>query len=159
MLERDLAFDPSLSKLALPNDDRLFLSLPLFNGNEWLEPELSHLIYRKHFHPIFTSFERNAITYDDAMFERFARLPKTVFALDANYIFSLHATPKLAHMLQTGSSILPCISNQMSDYVAIFEGYRSLKSRLGATSYRAFCNSIRETSIDVRRSFMVSEHS
>ena len=159
ILDQDLARNKELLRsLSLPHTDRLFVGLPLFTGNEWLEADLAHLVYRKHHQPVFTSFERNAITYTDDMLERFSRLPKSVFCLDANYLFSLRSQTKLTQLIQANAHILPCISNSMSDYVAICEGYADLKKRLGAPLYRKLCVNIRESSLALSRDFTAHAH-
>ena len=153
ILDQDVAYGKDLLSLTLPNVDRIFINLPIFTGHEWLEADLGHLVYRKHLQPLFTSFERNAITYTNDMLERFSRLPKTVFCLDANYLVSLRAQSKLTRLLQANVSILPCISNRMSDYVGIWDGYADLKNRLGLPLYRSLCQSMRETSVALRKDF------
>lgn len=153
MLDKDISYNKNLFSLALPHTDRIFVNLPIFTGNEWLEADLGHLVYRKRLQPLFTSFERNAITYTDDMLERFSRLPKVVFCLDANYLFSLRAQTKLSNLLRANCHILPCISNHMSDYVAVAEGYADLKKRLGMPLYRELCKSIRESGVTLRKDF------
>ncbi len=159
LLDQDLAHNQLLlDLLSLPHTDRMFVNLPIFTGNDWLEADLAHLVYRKHRQPVFTSFERNAITYTDDMLERFSRLPKSVFCLDANYMFSLRAQSKLTRLVQANSQILPCISNSMSDYVAVLEGFQDLKKRLGPTLYRKLCVNIRQTSLVLSRDFTAHAH-
>jgi len=154
LLDQDLARNQSLlESLSIPHTERIFVNLPIFTGHDWLEPDLAHLVYRKHRSPIFTSFERNAITYTDDMLERFSRLPKTVFCLDANYMFSLRAQTKLTRLVRANSQILPCISNSMSDYVAVLDGFADLKRRLGPSLYRKLCVNIRQTSLALSRDF------
>ena len=153
ILDKDVAYSQDLRRLTLPHTDRIFITLPIFTGNEWLEADLAHLVYRKRLQPLFTSFERNAITYTDDMLERFSRLPQSVFCLDANYIFSLRAQAKLSELLRANVRILPCISNRMSDYVALFDGYADLKKRLGLPMYRTLCKTFREASVSLRKDF------
>lgn len=154
ILDRDLARNQALLKsISLPYTDRLFVSLPIFCGHEWLENDLAHLVYRKHRSPVFTSFERNAITYTEEMLERFSRLPNSVFCLDANYMFSLRSEAKLIHLLSSNAPILPCISNGMSDYVAVIQGFEDLKERLGDPLYKKLCANIRNSSLLLSRDF------
>ena len=153
LLDQDVARNQDLLNFTLPHTDRIFVSLPIFTGHEWLEADLSHLIYRKHLQPLFTSFERNAITYSEDMLERFSRLPNTVFCLDTNYLFSLRSQSKVTSLLYKNCHILPCISNRMSDYVAVMAGYADLKDRLGASLYRELCQAIRTTGVQLRRDF------
>lgn len=155
ILDQDVSYNQDLCRLALPQGNRMFISLPIFTGNEWLETELSRLVYRKRMQPIFTSFERNAITYSVDMLERFSRIPQTIFCLDANYMFSLRAQSKLTSLLCANVRILPCISNHMSDYVGIFNGYADLKNRLGLPLYQMLCKNMRESSISLRKDFIV----
>ena len=156
ILDQGIAYDKSLRRMALPQSDRIFVNLPIFTGHDWLEADLAHLVYRKHFQPIFTSFERNAITYTDAMLERFSRLPRVVFCMDANYLFSLRSQAKLTNLLHTNAHILPCISNHMSDYVGAVEGFADLKRRLGATPYHGLCRNIHDASVALRKEFTIS---
>ena len=153
ILSKDVAYNKDLARLTIPHTDRLFINLPLFDEHPWLESDLAHLVYRKKLSPMFTSFERNAITYDDTTIERFSRLPGTVFCVDANYMFSLRSQAKLTLLLKAGARILPSISNKMSDYVAVLQGYEDLKSRLGVPLYRELCKNIWETGTALRRDF------
>ena len=153
VLSEGVSFNQDLLRLTVPHTQSLFLNLPIFNGQPWLEPDLTHLVYHKKLHPIFTSFERNAITYDDAVLERFSRLPHAVFCIDANYMFSLRSEQKISMLLKSGAHILPSISNQMSDYVDILQGYADLKKRLGLPLYRELCKNIWETGTSLRKDF------
>lgn len=160
ILEQGVSHNKEIvQRLSLPHTDRIFINLPLFTGHEWLEADLAHLVYRKHRQPVFTSFERNVITYTDDMLERFSRLPKSIFCLDANYLFSLRSQTKLENLLKANVHILPCISNSMSDYVAVSEGYADLKRRIGTSYYRDLCNSFRESGLLLRKDFTTRSHS
>ncbi len=159
ILSKDIAYNEDLTRLTISNTERLFVNLPIFDGQSWLEPDLTHLVYRKKLRPLFTSFERNAITYDNPMIERFSRLPNAVFCIDANYMFSLRSQAKLTLLLKSGARILPCISNKMSDYVAVLQGYSDLKKRLGISLYRELCKNIWEAGTELRKDFAPIKHS
>jgi hypothetical protein len=136
-----VVFDTSFNRLTMGHSDRVFIDLPFYNYENWLESDMNHLLYKNKLKPALTSFERNFdILECRPMLDRFIAIKNAVFCMDINYITSIHATDDLKKLILHGTNIFPCISNHPFNYPGIIKSFNMLQDRIGNPNYAKLCN-------------------
>ncbi len=149
VLSNGIVFDRSFNRLSMGHSDRVFVDLPFYNYNDWLESDMNHLLYKNKLKPAFTSFERNFNIYENAMIDRFIGIKNAIFCMDINYLTSIHTTDDLKKLILCGTNILPCISNHPFDYPGTIKSFNLLKDRIGDQNYKRLCHIFYNSSKDI----------
>ncbi len=142
LLCKDALYNPEISRLTCAKSHYVMMSLPLFNGDDWLEQDLNYFLYRKKLLPVFASLERNIATNSLYMMNRIIRLKSAILAIDTNCLTALKMDSEIHSLLTNNVMILPCISNALANYAGIYKSYLDLQSRIGINDYRKLCASI-----------------
>ena len=140
-LVKGLLSDPSLYRLA--PTVYTGIQLPLFGGDDWVEPELSYFLYQKHRLPLYLSFERNLATNSEAFVKRLSQVRSAMIAVDSNTLTANRMEKPLLSALRQKLFCIPCISNSLANYAGISSSYQSLRERLGEPDYRTLCATFR----------------
>ena len=145
-LTEGIADDPALSRLTANRSEYLFVNLPLFHCDDWMDTDLNRILFQKHCRPIFTGFESNMKTYSSEQLERLIHSHSFIGCFDVNYLTSLSAHEPLTRMIRDGIAVLPCISHELSDYAGVIAGFDALKDSLGNQRYVELCRTIQRCS-------------
>ena len=66
----DMLLNPDIARLRVAHSRFLFLQLPCFIDESWIQADLNHLLFKQNIGPIFTSFEANLKTNPSTMIDR-----------------------------------------------------------------------------------------
>lgn len=135
-----IVFDPSFKRFTMGHSNRVFIDLPFYNYENWLESDMNHLLYKNKLKPAFTSFERIGDIYEPAMLDRFMTIKNAIFCMDVNYLTSIQATSNVKKLILQGATIFPCVSNDPFNYPGIIKSFNLLKDRIGYSNYLKLCN-------------------
>ena len=121
------------------SSDCLFLSLPLFVGDEWVASDLNYLLYKQKLNPVFTSFERNLQTNSKELVNSISHISSAVYALDAMLLTSNEGFAIAQDLIKNGCRILPCVSKHLSEYAGIQKSYAHLMDHVPSVDYFNLC--------------------
>jgi hypothetical protein len=145
LLIQGLAFHPELWRLCLSGTNFLFLSLPLFVGDNWVPSDLNFLLYKQKINPVFTSFERNLFTNSKDLLGRISHISTAVYAMDAMFLTSADGFSVAQGMLQGQVRLLPCLSKHLSEYAGIQKSYERLLNGTSRDAYLTLCKGFNYT--------------
>lgn len=123
----------------------LFGNLPLFEISDSLHADLNVMLFQKHLTPIYTSFENNIKTCANDICKRLIDSHAFIGCLDLNFLTALSSRRILLDMLDKNICFLPCISNDLSNYVGTHTAFQILENDLTQDQYVAFCRILRES--------------
>ncbi len=132
----------ALRRLLIPHTDSLFLRLPIFRFDDWINTELNSILFRHRFLPIFSCFEANLKTNPSHQLTQLIHSDPFRVCLDINYMTAPFSQPILYDLIQRNVPILPCISYSLSDYAGSITGFDQLKSEIGSPLYTKLCRNI-----------------
>ena len=133
-LSDGIVYDPSL-ELIFNRSEMLFVNLPLFCDESWVDNDLNYLLFKKKKSPILTSLEGTILTSSQDRINQIFHSKFYRLALDLNYLTSLDAESRVMQIISREIPVIPCISHDVSNYVGIVNALESLKYRLGTDSY------------------------
>lgn len=146
-----LSQNPYLKKLCFTRDPHCtFISLPIFPSfdDNVFATELNKLLYRSKIFPVFNAFERTVKT---SSYEFYAKLLSTnhaIFALDINFIADPSNLTILNNVIiPERTHLIPCISNDISNYVATTNNFQNLLTGLTKSNYYKLCSLINRSSM------------
>lgn len=128
-----------LKRLTFEESNCLFLSLPLFVGDEWIASDLNFLLYKQKMCPVFTSFERNLQTNSAALLNCISHISSAVYAIDAMFLTSDEGFAFAMDLIRKGCRILPCVSKHLSEYAGIQKSYLRLSNCVARSDYADLC--------------------
>ena len=128
-----------IDRLILNHSSFLFVQLPLFCDDPWIDANLNHLLYKKKIPLVLTSFEENIHTNSQIRIEQILQSNAYYISLDLNYITALDSELCLKRIISREISVLPCISHHLSNYVGVVAAFDHLKDRLGTPVYQNLC--------------------
>lgn len=140
ILSEGWVYEPSFNRLTLGHSNRIFIDIPLFDYEGWLDGDMNRLLYTNKLKPAFTSFNRSLAFCDRDMLERFMSIKNAVFFMDINYLTAISATHELEKLISRRINIAPCISNNIFEYAGVIKSFDLLKNRIGKANYEALCN-------------------
>lgn len=79
LLLQDLSLTPDLEKLLFSSERLLPIKLPICNYEDWMDLEFNHLLYKRKFRLLFTSFETAVLMYPPQVVEKLTRISHGVF--------------------------------------------------------------------------------
>ena len=139
VMTEGFVFDPSFNRFTFGHSNRVFVDLPFYDYEHWLESDMNRLLYKNKLNPAFTSFDRNFTVCDRDMLNRFLSIKNAVFCLDINYMTSINVTNDLENFVLRKTNILPCISNHIFEYPGIIKSFNLLQNRMGKQNYTKLC--------------------
>ena len=146
-----LSQNPYLRKLCFTRDPRCtFISLPIFPSfaDNIFATELNKLLYRSKIFPIFNSFERTMKTSSYEFYSKLLSTNRAIFALDINFMIDPGNLTILNDIIiPKHTQIIPCISSDISNYVASYDNFQNLLNTLTKSNYYKFCSLINKSSI------------
>ncbi len=140
-----IVYDPTINRILSQNSSFLFVSLPFFCDDAWVDADLNYLLYQKKLTPILSSFEGNIRTNSQTRLNQIFTSKAYRLSLDLNYITAADSKIRLDQIISREISVIPCISHSLSNYVGVCRAFEDLRGRLGASAYaqlsRNFFNS------------------
>ncbi len=144
-LSEGIVYDPAVERLILNHSPFLFVKIPLFCDDSWIDSDLNYLLFKKKISPILTSFEGNIHTNSQARIAQMLRSQAYRFSLDLNYLTALNSDFLFKQIISREISLLPSISHDVSNYVAITQAFSDLKERVGNAAYTRLARNFLET--------------
>ena len=149
IMSEGFVYEPSFNRLSLGHSDRIFLSLPYFDYEDWIESDMNRLLYKNKLKPTFISMERYLKNDDRNFINRFIAIKNSIIALDVNYITSLDATKTIIDLISRSSMIVPCITCNIFEYPGIQTAFKNFQKRITIRNYGRLCNSFFASSHEI----------
>ncbi len=149
LMTEGISSEPFLSRMTVNRSDAIFLRLPIFCEEDWINTDLNGIIFRQHCRPIFSCFESNLKTNPEDQLNRLMSSKSFRACIDLNYITSISSREALSDLIKRNTPLLPCISHSLSDYAGVMEGFEDLKRRLGNELYVALCRNIHQSKFHI----------
>lgn len=137
--------NPSFDKLyANRSFHSVFLSLPWFLDDDanGLSYDINHILYKKKAFPIFTDFDSVYQTSSPDLCDRLLSNRSLGISVDLNHVFSSMSDT----LLKKGISVIPQISNELSNYVGILNYISNFKKKCGMIEHFNICRQIKSCS-------------
>ena len=137
--------DPLLHRLYANRSNYLFLKLPIFSSEDWINMDLNRILFQRHCIPIFSRFEENMKTNPKSQMELLLYSSSFIGCFDLNYITSLVAFQSISDMIRHEVAILPSISHNIHDYAGVYKSFIDFKNRSGTEQYVDLCRNIQRS--------------
>ncbi len=136
------AYDYFTPQLKARKSNLIFLQMPLLPEARWVNPELNYLLYKLKLRPVFVNYE--SAIYDDkyTLAANIFRSPNIDFCFDINYIIAEKYEFQIHQAMTYGSTIIPCISNELEYYGNVTERFLEFRKRVGDLAYLKICRHI-----------------
>ena len=144
VLSEDIVYDPTLVQI-FRSSPFLFLNLPLFCDESWVDGNLNYLLFKQKISPILTSFEGNIFTNSSSRIDQMMRSKAYHISLDLNYLTALDSDIRLMQIISREIPTMPCISHGLSNYVGALHAFDDLRERLGTGTYTRFSRNLFKT--------------
>ena len=139
-----VAHNPYMSKYRFNKSNRVFIQAPLFINDTWFSPDINYFLYKQKLLPIFTRFERTFISCDNEFSTKLYKIQKGIVCIDINYMTSLSGYKFIRYGIFNNCTFVPCISNNITNYMSEIKQFQNLKERLGNKRYLIFCKTLNE---------------
>ena len=95
-----------LNRLTFSKDMPLPISMPLGAYADWMDTELNHLLYKRHFSLMFLSFERCILLYPPETVQKLLRIPHAVYQFGFHALAETKAVKCISALLENGATVL-----------------------------------------------------
>ena len=144
-MSKDVLFHPDIDRLRIGHSRFLFLQLPCFIDEGWIQSDLNHLLFKKNIGPIFTSFDMNLKSNPPSMTASCLSSNFYRVALDLNYMASPQGIASIKKILANEVPLFPIVSCEQSNYVGIMRRFEWLHTEIGDVYYHRFCRNLWRT--------------
>ena len=145
ILYEGVAHQSYLSSNKFAHTEYVFTSLPLFTGDAWIPADLNHLLYQQKLKPVFTRFERNLQANSSELMHSISHIPSAIYTFDALYMASPDGFSVVESWIRNELSVIPCVSDRVSDYAGLLKAYERLRDQIPSGHYYALCRAINYT--------------
>ncbi|MBQ9085871.1 MAG: hypothetical protein IJY47_01655 [Clostridia bacterium] len=137
-----IVYDVGLLRLSIKRSPYIFMKLPNFVDDPFVESDLNYFCFKRKCRPIFTAFEDNIRTNSPEMIQRLMSSRLYQFALDLNYLTSLDAEPQMLLAIENGVALLPSITHSLDNYPGVFKRMVEFRNSIGVSNYTKFCRTL-----------------
>ena len=128
-------YEKQISNLSIRKTKYLFLELPIFDGEDWIDSTLNYLIFKQKKKPVFVSFEKNIATYDPGFVSHLIKTRLSAFMIDLNSFSNENCIPYIKQIIDAKAVIIPGMSGVVDDYTKLEDKLHFFKEAVGPKYY------------------------
>ena len=131
IMGNDSIYSEQISRLAIKKTKYLFVEFPIFNGRDWIDSTLNHLLYKQKKKPVFVSFEKNIATYDKEFVYHLINTRLATFMIDLNSFGNPNAIPFIKGLIDANAVIIPGMSGVIENYANLTGKLEYFRKQVG----------------------------